>query len=572
MAWPAPWATAAASGQLAVRATSAIDVMSLIQNRTGHLTNLSTTPRPSPAAFFQDRPTPMRLIDAVPATGVDVDPATKQLGLAHLDRANSTFGYAGSCKPGGIAIRRRLTDLSAGAPAHAVDHYLSCDLVAAARQQVTVDALGADGSYRQGELSFATGNEQGGLSLLVRDSFFVPRSTVEELFDIYIAAALLSEIEDATLQLLAGVLIDRLARNTWRELRDPEPQYDVLTQRVSYASRDPWGRRSTMLTGLIAAPALGDASSFERRERVLVLSHATGSTPSDMEFSDAWYVLAIMFASRGYLVMAPDNWGRGELRDANLPETYLLANRTANNSLDMLRTVLAHDDYGAFHDRGAAQTDLALIGYSQGGHGAMALWLAIEAHGRGLRVRELHSGAAPHNLYQTFRGALQHLAGRCDDSPYCRRVDRRVILPYAVGRIVPAVLAYIPGDLTQAELVQGDELHPDFIAGMLADDARYDGLKTTLQRSGFTNLVDPASVISSATAIHLYHSPWDRLVPQQNTRELAALLAPDFNVTFHDRECSSEGYEAIFGLVTVAGPLHAVCGMEVLDEVLKIYR
>ena len=659
--------------QLAVRSDNAIDVMSLIQNRTGHLTNLSSAAERSAAAFYQERlsrpvvqtlcvschragglaegtglvfaaaevdgyvamnhgvfrdfvvnadrarlvlakvlaegghgggevladdsaeyaalrtylarlvderpaapsrPKPLQLIDALPAAGAEVDPATSQLSLVHLDGANSTFGYAGSCRPRGVAIRRSLQDLSNDAPVDAVDHHVACDLTAVSRQQIQLDALGADGGYRQGELSFSTGNDQGGLSLVERDMLPVPRAEIDNLFDLYIAAALLQEIEDVSLQLLAGALLDQLAKNTWAELRDPNATYDVLAQRVAYTSRNPTGgERSKMLTGLVAGPAVAAGFSFQNRDRVLVLSHATGATPSTLEYGDAWFVLAVMFASRGYLVIAPDNWGRGELRDASLPETYLLANRTANNSLDMLRAVLADDDYDIYHDAAAARTDLALIGYSQGGHTAMALWLAIAAGEYGLRVRELHSGAAPHNLYRTFRGVLEHVANRCDNNAYCRLVDRRVILPYAVRRILPAVLAYAPGGLTEADVLEEDALNMHFVTGMLDNDPRYDALKTTLQRSSFTNLVGLSAALRAVdTEIHLYHARRDRLVPQQNTRDMAELLAPDFNVTFHEDECTSDAYETIFGLVNVAGPLHAVCGLEVLDEVMKRYR
>ena len=41
--------------QLTVQSAAAIDVASLIQNRTGHLTNLSSAPERSAAAFYQDR-------------------------------------------------------------------------------------------------------------------------------------------------------------------------------------------------------------------------------------------------------------------------------------------------------------------------------------------------------------------------------------------------------------------------------------------------------------------------------------------------------------------------------------
>ena len=49
-------------------------------------------------------------------------------------------------------------------------------------------------------------------------------------------------------------------------------------------------------------------------------------------------------------------------------------------------------------------------------------------------------------------------------------------------------------------------------------------------------------------------------------------LAPHFDVAFHRGECGSGVYEALFELTSRIGVLHAVCGMEVADEVLQALR
>ena len=213
------------------------------------------------------------------------------------------------------------------------------------------------------------------------------------------------------------------------------------------------------------------------------------------------------------------------------------------------------------------------MGYSQGGHSAVGVWLANQVGDTGIRVRELYSGGAPHDLYRTFRGSLQLLNGSCDGSPWCPTVDTETILGYLTDRILPPLLAYADIGLERNEVFEGDNLASDFITGMLDGDARYDTLKTMLQLNSFTNIIDPAETVASRDSrIHLYHSPFDRLVPQRNTGDLGDLLSPGFDVTFHDYECDSDLYELISETISRGGVVHVLCGIEMFDEVLKDFR
>ena len=509
------------------------------------------------------------LLDAIPSAGGLVGPGAAHIDLVHTAPPGHVYAYSGAC-PIGVALRRTLAPAADGAPRQLVDHKLQCRLEPLSHHRVRVDGRNPDGVGVESALTFATGDDWSAAALTVRDARTIARDSVNELFDRYIEATLIEDIDSRTLQLLAAVLIDQLARRTWAELRSPGARYDVVTESVSYASRSPAGAPTTAVTGLIARPDVSAAPDFTAKRRVVVLSHATGATPSALEFEDAWYALASMLAGRGYLVVVPDNWGRGELAVAGQPETYLLVNRSANNSVDLLKAVLANDAYRAFHDAAQNRTDVSIVGYSQGGHTALALWVALHTGDHGVTVRELFSGAGPHNLLGTFRGAVQRFAGRCDGNEWCRHVDRAVVLPYVVGRILPALLAYTDTGLAASDVIDGRNLRPEFMTGFLAGDARYDALRTLLALNSFTNVAVPANAIRGGTAINLYHSKYDRLVPAANTRELAtALLGAGFDVTHHDRECSTGAYESLFELVDRVGVLHVVCGMEVLDDVLK---
>lgn len=521
------------------------------------------TPEPPPES--------VSLFDSIPAAGSTIDPATDAVNLVHLGAPGMRFTYSGECEPDGSAVRRSLTDLGSGEGDHVIDHRLRCTLADASAYSVTVDATDDEDRRYRSVLEFSTGHRGDGPRLTVLDHVTTPAGAVGELFDRYVAEALLDDIGSPILRALAALAIGQIADRSWRQLTAGNATHGVISQSVSYDSRNPAGEPGT-LTGLVAMPEVG-SGTFEPRDRIVLLSHSTGSTPGSLSFRDGWHVFANLLASRGYLVIAPDNWGRGgSAGDAgngtDQPETYLMANRVANNSLDMVAAVLAGDDYQAFHS--GENADMSVVGYSQGGHSAVAVWLANRIGGAGVRIREVYSGGAPHNLYQTVRGTLVQMNGDCEDDPWCRDVDEDTILPYLVGRILPPLLEYTDLGLTGSDLIDGAGLVDDFVTGLLNGDGRYDALKTMLQLNTFTNIVEPADALAADdTRLHFFHSPFDRLVPEQNTRDIADLLAPAFEVAYHDDECAGTDFATLARTVRVVGVVHVVCAMETLDEVLK---
>lgn len=64
-------------------------------------------------------------------------------------------------------------------------------------------------------------------------------------------------------------------------------------------------------------------------------------------------------------------------------------------------------------------------------------------------------------------------------------------------------------------------------------------------------------------------------MPARNTEALealATLLAPGFDVHFDRGERASGVYEALRAAVDRVGFIHALCGMEMLDDVMRDLR
>lgn len=526
----------------------------------------SATPEPSPEPTDPGpEPTQLTIIDAVPATSASTDPLSGSISFAHLGHSDLTVNLGGDCNNlEGTTLRRQLFDHSANQFDQIHDHRLNCDLAENTTHTLTADGTRSNDAAFVAEHSINTGIASPG-SLVVEATRNLPRSVVDDLFVGYVSNGLLSELDlPGAVEALILTTILEISEANWGSLVDPDGLYDVRSERVSYPSTTPDGSPSSELTGLIAYPLTPSAPDFVSRDKILVLMHATGSTPSEQDFTDAWFILANQFASRGYLVIAADNYGRGGTSDE--AETYLLANRTARNSFDLINLVLASEDYKDVYDGNA----LSIIGYSQGGHSAMALYQHLVAHRNSLDVREVYAGGAPHDLYQTFRGVLEFLDGSCNDNDYCRFVDAETTVPFATDRILPGFVAYTNTGFQLTDLVDGDNLNQELPTGFLSDDPDYDLLKVMLQLNSFTNLVSAeANFADSNALVHLYHSEYDRLVPHANTASLASVLQGLVNLDFHENRCNSGGYETIFNLTDKVGVLHTLCGLSVLDDAFE---
>lgn len=516
-------------------------------------------------------PEPIDLIDSVPAPEATVNRSRRGFNLAHLANEDWYFSYGGNCTPVGVAVRRTLIDLSPSSPqAEVVDQKLDCALGSASRQQLRVDARDGDGTRYRAELAFAVESGSARPHLETLESQSLSRHRVDALYVGYVRDEALDFIDSSLTRSLAAAIIYKLSRLVWEELGARNANFGTLAERVSYSSRSPSGE-DAMLTGLVVRPLLDGQADFSPPSRVILLNHGTGSTPSGLDPSDVSYLFANILASRGFLVVAPDNWGRGGGDGEDLPETYLMANRVAHNSSDLLELVIKAPDYQAFR-KTEEHVELVLAGYSQGAHSALATWLGYAARETDARVREIHIGGGPFDPYKTLRGALQRAARRCDGNQWCAGIDGDAVLHFAVNRVMPGYMRYLDTQLELSDIVTRDGLTEKFVTGMLGADDRFDRLKMMLQLNSFTNLIGLAdSIRSTDTSIFLYHARHDRLVTHQNSLDLEGVLAPDFALTDRFDACDGNFYDRLDDL-EVTGLVHSICAFEMFDRVLRDLR
>ncbi|MBL6689996.1 MAG: alpha/beta fold hydrolase [Pseudomonadales bacterium] len=540
-----------------------VAVLSACGGGGGGSSTATPEPAPEPTEPTGPEPTSLVLVDAVPASSSNTDPQLPDVSFAHLGHSDLAVTLDGDCNNfSGITLRRQLFDLSEENFDELLDHRVTCNLEDNATYQLTADGTRSNDAAFRAEHTVNTTSAVAS-NLVVQNTLDMPRSNVDDLFFGYMIGALIDELDlpGAVESLILATLFE-IAGANWDNLVDPNALYDVRSERVSYLSTTPDGSPSSALTGLVTYPII-NSSAFSARDKVIVLMHATGSTPSEQDPADAWFILANQFASRGYLVIAADNFGRGGT--ATEAETYLLANRTARNTHHLVSAVLQDSNYDNIYNGNA----ITIIGYSQGGHSAMAYYQHLASHQHNLEVREVYAGGAPHDLYQTFRGVLEFLDSSCNGNNYCRYVDDETTVPFATDRILPGITAYTDSGFELSELTDGETLNADLVTGFLANDPAYDGLKVILQLNSFTNLVSVSGFTGTSSLVHLYHSEYDRLVPHANTAALANALQDTVNLDFHENRCNSSGYETIFNLTEKVGVLHTLCGLSVLDDAME---
>ena len=521
----------------------------------GGSSNNAPAPPPVP-------PTAIAVLDALPSASANmVDANTGRAALAHLSYADLDLADQSDCTRT-LTIARQLVDVSDPEQSRLLDHKYNCSgLSQNSSVEFSLTGSRTDGSDYEVSSGFATATASTA-GLVSQDSVGVTQAEIQAVFLNYLASQLLADLDlpPAVALVLGGAIIN--LANEWVQLQNPGPIYNVVAERMSYLSADPNGNAADTATGLVVWPDVGGAS-FTPKSSVVILAHATGSTPSDLDPTNAWFMTALVLASRGYVVIAPDNWGRGGT--ATDAETYLLANRTAANAIDLLEQALTAPQW---QDLLPTDPSATIVGYSQGGHSAVAIWQNLLAH-QVIQVDRVFAGGGPYDLYQTFRGVVEFVDGSCSGGVYCRYVDEETTLPFVTERVLPGLLAYTNTGLVESDITTGGVIESAFVDDFLADQSRIDALKGILQLSSFSNITNLAELTAGAgSEFILYHSNFDRLVPAANNDALTAVLSGQVAVDDRSALCNTATYQTIFNTTAIVGISHALCGFAMIDDVL----
>ena len=507
----------------------------------------------------------LTFLEKIPrSTVTNANPEKITISIAHKTYSDATSDFHIDCNRPNLKKTLRTIQDSIQNYDQITQHIVDCGFEENTVYSINLRETDPTRSDLEGSHKFSTGTASNNL-LTVQDTLVLQQEDIAELFVSYINGALITKtgmsrtIQDIILEPVLGV-----ADQFWSTLVNPTPLYDVVSERVLYESQDPLGNPSTDLRGLISYPLVDAEDSFTPRKQMILLSHATGSSPSDLDLEDAWFIIANHLASRGYLVVAPDNYGNDTNSLEN--ETYLLSFQTAINSLDMLR--LGVESYPDVY----SGNEITLIGYSQGGHSAVGILSLAQLKFKDLNFSQSYIGGGPLNLYGTFKGVLENLNGTCQDTDYCELIDSSTSEPFATDRILPGFLQYSDTGLTTDELIEDDRLARDFIDNFLKMDPVYEKLRGLLEINSFTNIKNPESFFAPDTKINFYHSEFDRLVPVANAEDFVRLFSEHVNLNFDASECNSNSFKLISEAADKAGIVHTLCALNVFDTIMNELR
>ncbi|GAB1269156.1 hypothetical protein NBRC116493_24090 [Aurantivibrio infirmus] len=520
--------------------------------------------------------TSLSLVDSLPQNNSVTKVVKPRFSLSHLAPEGLSYDYSTPCNlTNSRIIIRDTQDIDNAANNKLLDHLLSCsdDLSLNSNQTLTLEETSmTTTTSREASISFASQasitaannliivNEEETLALNSIGNV-TPLSLLDAVIDRTALSPLLEAILDN--------LLNNIANDELPNLFNPLSDFDVVTQTVLYESIDPLGNQTQTLSGLIAFPQTNGVANFTAKNEIILLNHSTDLTPSDKNVSGAWYNLAVVLASRGYLVIAPDNYGLGNTNTAT--ETYLQAKQTGINSVDLVSAVIDSGNYTNVLSPAPGAKNVAIVGYSQGGHSAVAAWQEILHMRQGeLNTTQLFTGAGPYNVYETVKGLINYVNGTCLLDDYCRYVNDDLVNAYAIERILPPLFDYTETGLNEVDVINGTQLTSNFASGFMANDSEYNQLKALLQLSSFTNISNSDVAFADPTLdVYFYHSDFDRLVAQANTSELTnELLGNVQSINDQSALCNSSNIQLLFANISEVGPIHGICGIIMIDDVL----
>ena len=242
--------------------------------------------------------------------------------------------------------------------------------------------------------------------------------------------------------------------------QDVVPRYAVTSYRLEYLTTDADGRK-VRASGLVSVPQKAAGAKSP------VLSYQHGSIFRDAEAPSNNAVaseVAVVLASLGYIVLAPDYVGFGASKGT--PHPYLLSAPSAAATVDFLTAARSWRGQANVADNG----QLFLTGYSEGGYVTMAAHRAMQTSSSEhlQQLRMVVPGAGPYDVQATMDGLVDLVR---DEQPVIGALINPGFLRYLGGSVQREVRrlllrALMPGD---ADVVYDAR----FIDRFLDDDVRY---------------------------------------------------------------------------------------------------
>lgn len=218
------------------------------------------------------------------------------------------------------------------------------------------------------------------------------------------------------------------------------PRYAVTSYRLEYLTTDADGRQ-VRASGLVSVPQ----KPVGAKSPVLSYQHGTifsdAKAPSNNAVASE---VAVVLASQGYIVVAPDYVGFGASKGTGHP--YLVSGPSAAATLDFLTAARVWRSQANVADNG----QLFLTGYSEGGYVTMAAHRALQTSGAAplQSLRMVVAGAGPYDVQATMDGLVGIVKA---EQPVLGALINPGLLRYLGGTVQREVRrallrALIPGD------------------------------------------------------------------------------------------------------------------------------
>ena len=180
----------------------------------------------------------------------------------------------------------------------------------------------------------------------------------------------------------------------------------VKAFRVEYKTLDPYTRsREIKASGLVLMPSTHEPLPLlvYFYPTLLHKNWAPSLIPStllSMDPLEDYRPMLIFLALQGYIVIVPDHVGYGA--SENSPHPYLHKVSTAQMAGHFFHSVV-----NTLNRRGTSfQKELFIMGYSQGGHGALAFAEAVQNSSIDFEIKAVSAGGGPYDLLYTAQELL----------------------------------------------------------------------------------------------------------------------------------------------------------------------
>ena len=291
----------------------------------------------------------------------------------------------------------------------------------------------------------------------------------------------------------------------------------VTAYEVEYRTRDPVLEKKITASGLLLVPSLSRPLPLlvYHRATLLTKSAAPSLIPDTMIVIDPITderANMIMLAMQGYIVLAPDYTGYGS--SDNIRHPYLHRKSVAQTSLDMFFSVTeALKEYEIPFTQ-----DVYVMGYSQGGHGAVAFAQEFQySNTSEFTIKALAAGGGPYDILETVRDIFdQNLITKVTTLLFLQAYTDiynwdldTIVKKSSYKKVIESAFDYedIEEPAEKIPNTADDLFKSQFIEDI--QKGRNDSIQTVLEENSVHNWAPSAPVL-------LFHARNDKIVPYSN--------------------------------------------------------